>query len=95
MSLDVDVEGFGRWSGFSRVRTLYELIEGPIHREIYKQIKGELTHEELFKLTCGVVRPRVESITGDKYLAEKAVRYKITGTIKVEAELVDDRVIEK
>jgi hypothetical protein len=54
----------------------------------------ELSGDEIHDFTCGVtdMRPGGLSITGDGYLAKKAMRYKIR--IEVEAELVDDRLAD-
>jgi hypothetical protein len=44
--------------------------------------------KSLTDLTCNIVHLRKRSITGDDYLAEKVIKYKVT--VIVEAQLVDD-----
>lgn len=93
--IEIDIEGFGRWAAFSRIRNLHEQIEGRVNKEIYDQLKEEYPHSELHRLTCGVLRMDARSVTLDRYLAEKVIKYRITGNIKVEAELVDDFEIDE
>jgi len=86
--IDIDIEGFGRWAAFSRINNLHDLIERPLHREIFDQLG--VKHSELHSLTCGAISLTANSVTIDSYLTEKVIKYKITGTLKVEAELIDD-----
>ncbi len=50
---------------------------------------GEKDNQTVHDLTCGVTQFETRSITGDFYLTEKCIKYKIA--ITVEAELVDDK----
>lgn len=51
---------------------------------------GEKDSQKVHDLTTGVIQFDARSITGDFYLTEKCIRYRIE--ISVEAELVDDKV---
>ncbi len=49
---------------------------------------GERDIDKIHDLTCGVTKLEVRSITGDHYLTEKCIKYRIS--VSVEAELVND-----
>ncbi len=49
---------------------------------------GERKVKKIHDLTCGIKKLETRSITGDYYLTEKCIKYKID--ISVKAELVDD-----
>ncbi len=52
----------------------------------------ERDSDKVHNLTCGIVKFNTRSITGDPYLAEKCIKYRIK--ISVVAVLVDDRPME-
>ncbi len=54
---------------------------------------GERDVDKIHNLTCGVTKFETKSITGDFYLTEKCIRYKIE--VSVEAELVNDAEAEE
>lgn len=93
--VNIDIEGFGRWAAFSQIRNLHEMIEGPVNRKIFEQLSGEHSHSELHSLTCNILRMESNSVTLDSYLTEKVIKYKITGTLRVEAELIDDFEVDE
>jgi len=71
----------------------FEHLKEQIIKAILKQLG--LSADEVFALTCYLIKIDGYSISGDEGLARKALKYRISGKLKIEAELIDDYAVDK
>ena len=90
--IEVDLIDISRFPKYCELPAFRDLEE-QITRAILEQLG--LSADEVFDLTCGRIEIDTFSITGTKGLATKALKYRISGRLRVEAELVDDFTVDR
>ena len=90
--VEVDLIDISRFPKYRELPAFKDLEE-QIVKAVLEQLG--LSADEVFELTCGRIEIDALSITGTKGLARKALKYRISGRLKIEAELIDDSTVDK
>lgn len=94
MKVEIEVDDYTRWHNSGYASDLYNRFLKHFSSLIREEL--ELTHDELHSLTCNIKQfPYKHSVSGDNYLTEKVIKYKISGTLNIEAELIDDHEVSE
>lgn len=89
MKVEIEVDDYTRWHNSGYASDLYNRFMIHFSRLIREEL--DMDHRDLTSLTCNVKKfSGCHSVGGHHYMAEKIIKYKISGTLNIEAELVDD-----
>ena len=88
----IDLKDISRFPLYQHLPA-YDAIGELITRAILEEL--DISHKELFETTCGRIVLNARSITGTIGLSKKALKYRIRGTLTIEAELIDDFPVDE